>query len=447
MTNAEDVSLDVMEHVSRRRAWYVVGLLTCLYALSYLDRYTPALLGEPIHATLGTTDAQLGLLIGPAFAILYALIGVPIAWWLDTHNRRNAIALGALLWSAATIVSGFAGSFAVLLALRAAVAMGEAVLTPGMISMIGDTFPPDGRAKPTTIYTSVSGFMGTGAFVFGAAVLGVAGRLQPSTGIVPWRLTFAAIGLPGVILTLVLLTTVREPARRSVGPMAAERPDATLLDYLAQHRGIFSSFYFYIGMLTTAVMATAVWMPTILIREHGRAVTAAGYLFGTCATAGAIAGMIAWGVLARRAERLRTGAAGLWRLLLAGVLVALPCGVIAPLMGDLRLLLPIAGGTALGFASGSPLPALMIQTVGPSAFRARLVALSLLFSSVIGGTIGPLSVPLIVRASGDRHWALSDALSLVCGVTLAAAAIALLLARASFAAFREPAAIDRVPLT
>ena len=76
------------------RAWYLVVLLTIAYVFSFVDKYLPALLIEPIKQDLGASDTQMGLLLGPAFAILYATLGLPLGWLADRVRRNTLVAAG-----------------------------------------------------------------------------------------------------------------------------------------------------------------------------------------------------------------------------------------------------------------------------------------------------------------------------------------------------------------
>mgnify|MGYP001221229447 FL=1 len=91
--------------------WLTVGLLTIAYVFSFVDRYVLGLLIEPIKADLGLTDTQIGLLLGPAFAIFYATMGLPLGWLADKKNRVRIVAIGIAVWSIATAASGLARNF------------------------------------------------------------------------------------------------------------------------------------------------------------------------------------------------------------------------------------------------------------------------------------------------------------------------------------------------
>src|SRR5688572_11228778 len=89
------------------KRWLTVGLLAGLAGISFLDKLILAVVAQPLSQSLHLSDLQLGLLIGPAFAILYALVGLPVAYLVDTRNRRPIVFFGAFVWSTATFCSGF----------------------------------------------------------------------------------------------------------------------------------------------------------------------------------------------------------------------------------------------------------------------------------------------------------------------------------------------------
>lgn len=151
---------------SRIRAWYLVILLTIAYVFSFVDKYLPALLLEPIKADLGVSDTQMGLLLGPAFAVLYATLGLPLGWLADRVRRNSLVAAGVALWSLATASSGLAANFTHLLLARVGVGVGDAALAPGALSLISDSFPPDRRGRPVALYITAQSF-GAGLAMLG----------------------------------------------------------------------------------------------------------------------------------------------------------------------------------------------------------------------------------------------------------------------------------------
>ena len=121
--------------------WYVVGALTALYTLSYVDRTILGLLIGPIKRDLHVNDTQVGLLTGVAFSVFYTLVGLPIGRLVDTKNRRNLIAAGLLVWCCFTSVGAATRSYATLFLARIGVGVGESSLSPAAYSVIADYFP------------------------------------------------------------------------------------------------------------------------------------------------------------------------------------------------------------------------------------------------------------------------------------------------------------------
>ena len=126
---------------SQLRAWWTLGLLTAAYVLSFVDRLIVTVVVEPLKADLLLSDVQISLLQGAAFAIFYAIMGVPLGRLADIANRRWLIAAGILLWSMATTLCGLSTTFGAIFMARILVGIGEAVLSPAAYSMFADAFP------------------------------------------------------------------------------------------------------------------------------------------------------------------------------------------------------------------------------------------------------------------------------------------------------------------
>ena len=118
-----------------RYAWYTVVLLTIAYIFSFVDRYILGLLVQPIKEELELTDTEIGLLLGPAFALFYTTMGLPLGWLADRARRTWIVSAGIAIWSAATVACGLARSFGQLFLARVSVGVGEATLSPCALSM------------------------------------------------------------------------------------------------------------------------------------------------------------------------------------------------------------------------------------------------------------------------------------------------------------------------
>ncbi|MDF1681672.1 MFS transporter [Ponticaulis sp.] len=196
-TTAEPVTNKV-----KGRAW-VLAVLTMVYTFNHLDRQVIITVLEPIKAAMQLSDQQLGLLTGLSFALVYATLGIPVAYLADRSNRRNIIALALLVWSGATAVCGVTQNFWQLFLARMGVGIGEAGGTPPATSMISDLYAPRERAMALGIYTTGIGFGIMLGYIVGALVYANFG----------WRAAFFAAGVPGILLAIILRFTVKEPQR------------------------------------------------------------------------------------------------------------------------------------------------------------------------------------------------------------------------------------------
>ena len=117
-----------IEARSVRYGWYVAGLLTLAQVISYLDRFLPSLLVQPIKHDLGLNDFQIGLLLGPAFTLFYIILGIPVGWLADRVSRRALLAVGIAIWCTMTAAAAGARGFVSLLVTRLGVGVGEATV-------------------------------------------------------------------------------------------------------------------------------------------------------------------------------------------------------------------------------------------------------------------------------------------------------------------------------
>lgn len=181
----------------------VLILLVTAYTLNFVDRTIIATLGQPIKDTLKVTDAQLGLLGGLYFALLYTFLGIPIARLAERVSRVNIITTAIVIWSGFTALCGTAGSFALLGLYRFGVGIGEAGLSPPAHSLISDYFEPKKRASALSAYSF--------GIPLGTMIGAVAGGLIAKT--FGWHMAFMVVGLPGLAVAIALKVLVKEPPR------------------------------------------------------------------------------------------------------------------------------------------------------------------------------------------------------------------------------------------
>lgn len=196
-------------------SWYALGVLFLVYLVNFIDRQILSILANDIKADLDLTDADLGFLYGTAFAIFYALFGIPLGRLADTWSRTRLLSLGLLLWSGMTTLSGFARDGVSLAVARVGVGVGEASANPCAYSLLSDWFPPRRRAFALSVYSSGL-FLGSGlSLLMGGMIVewwNAAYPVAPPLGLAGWQAAFIAVGLPGLVLAGWVLS-LREPPR------------------------------------------------------------------------------------------------------------------------------------------------------------------------------------------------------------------------------------------
>jgi MFS family permease len=218
-------------------AWYVLGVLFLVYILNFVDRQVISILAEDIKRDLGLRDEELGFLYGTAFGVFYALFGIPIGRLADNWHRVRLMAVGLALWSTMTALSGLSRSGGQLAAARVGVGVGEATASPSAYSLISDYFPRRLRATALAIY-SAGLYVGGGVSLFiGGLIVQNWNRAYPDGGpwgLAGWQAAFLAVGVPGLLLAL-WVVTLREPVRGAVeGLPAPERHPAPFRAFAAE---------------------------------------------------------------------------------------------------------------------------------------------------------------------------------------------------------------------
>jgi MFS family permease len=387
---------------SSRYAWYMVILLTVAYVFSFVDRYILGLLIEPIKADLQISDTQIGLLLGPAFAIFYVTMGLPLGWLADRKRRTWIVGVGVALWSAATAASGLAKNFVHLFVARMSVGVGEATLSPCTMSMISDSFPKDRRARPIAFYTMA---LSLGA---GIASLVSAGVLQwaktvpnielPLLGVVaPWQFTFIIVGLPGLVLAL-LMFTLREPKRQSnvVDPErvgSGNNNIADMLRHVGRHWKVFLPFVAVFCYMTVLAYSQG-WGAPMFQRTWGWEASKYATVNAVVLLAVGPFTVNFAGWLSDRWTRQGIKDAPL-RIALIGVVVMIISGVIAPLLPSPWLAMGMYGVNTVGIAMTSAVGVTALLNISPAAMRAQLVAFYYMCISLAGLMLGPTTIALM----------------------------------------------------
>ena len=275
-----------------RDRWYVLAVLTVVYALNIADRFSISTLIEPIRQELRLSDSGIAFLTGVALALFYVTVGIPIAALADRKSRRNILAISLAIWSGMTALCGLAQNYWQLLLARFGVGIGEAGGTPPSTSMLADKFPPARRPMANTIYA-----LGT---CLGAALGSlVAGAVAERAG---WRAAFLVLGIPGLLVALLVWLTVREPRRGQLDAHAPSQPRtfAATLRFIARQR---SAVHLLVGGSVATFWSWGLmwWTPAFLQRSHHMTVGEAGQLLGWMhLIAGTLGTLLAAGLMGLR---------------------------------------------------------------------------------------------------------------------------------------------------
>ncbi len=269
--------------------WYVLAVLTLVYALNIADRFSVSTLIEPIRLELQLSDGGAGLLTGFALGMFYVTVGIPVAVLADRANRRNIIAVSVALWSAMTALCGLSASYGQLLLARFGVGIGEAGGTPPSTSILADRFAPQRRPMALTIFA-------LGACLGAWLGSSIAGEAAQRFG---WRSAFLVLGIPGLLVAALVRWTIAEPQRGRLDGAGGEEgapstPAATVapiarggtfqyalltVQYAIRHR---SALHLLVGGSVATLWSWGLmwWTPAFLMRSHHLSVGEAGALLG-----------------------------------------------------------------------------------------------------------------------------------------------------------------------
>lgn len=281
---SEGVSSSAAPWPSPVRAWYVVGVLAFAYAFAILDRIAIGILVIPIQTDLGLTDTQMGLLQGAAFGVSYSLFAIPLGYLVDRYSRRTLLAAGVFMWSLATLMCAYARDFTSFFIARVFVGIGEASVSPGAASLIADYFPPERRGRAFSVFM-LGSTLGIGmAYLLGAVALHLSGFVSGLgwtmlDGMKGWEIVFVLIGVPGMLLTVVLLATVREPVRRERAAVATAST-ISMKQILVKNRLAYFAVISGAALIMITVNAQLAWLPTYFIRRYGWTASEVSIAFG-----------------------------------------------------------------------------------------------------------------------------------------------------------------------
>ncbi|MBS0613726.1 MAG: MFS transporter [Proteobacteria bacterium] len=391
-----------MRGVVERRAWWLVGVLTFTYAVSFLDRTILVLLLQPIKEHFALSDTMLGLLHGFGFVLFYLLLGLPIGRWVDRYERRFIAALGALTWTIMTAICGLAPNFTVLLLARLGVGAGEATVGPASLSMIGDALPSDQQPRALSVYAMGISIGSAMALIAGGWLYNVLQQHGGMPGLPlirklePWQVVFLVACLPGFMAAASLML-IAEPPRRlsgeasdSSGRALAPVRIADVLKYVRAQGAAYAGIIGGSSALVLVGYGIGTWIPTFLIRTYGLSMAQVGITYGFISILSGLSGAATAGqvasVMGRRNHRDAS---------LIAVLVALSGMMLCSVFTLARDATTAFGGlAAFMFFNGMPFGvcAAALNQITPGRLRGQMSAVFHISINVVGVGIGPLLV-------------------------------------------------------
>ncbi len=387
---------------------YILVVLGLMNTLNYLDRQVINIVVELIKVDLKLKDWQVGVLTGLAFAVFYTVCAVPIARLAERIHRPTILAASLATWSLFTIVCAGAQNFVQLALARLGVGFGEAGGTPAAHALLTDATPPAKRALAMAIFSAGIPFGGLLGLMIGGIVADRYG----------WRTAFLVAGAPGILISLIILFTVREPRggslREDIARFRAPRPDsphlgAALKELLAKRSFLLIGLGGASGGLVNYVQAA--FTSAFFLRAHNDFLTVAGARLGAAfhtklgavgflglslgllVGVGGVLGTLAGGWVTDRGARRSPGA----YMVVAGgsKLVAAPLGILLLLSSSTPIAFAFVGLVAfvrgMSFAPGFG----SVQGLVRPALRPTASAGLFFIINLLGLGLGPLSVGIL----------------------------------------------------
>jgi MFS family permease len=352
--------------------------------------------GPDLVPELGISDTQFGLLTGFGFALLYTIVGIPLARVADTANRVWIMTICIALWSLMTALCGLAtevtigsitiGAFWVLLMCRVGVGVGEAGCTPPANSLIADYFTPRERSQALGVYA-----MGV---TLGSMFANLIGGWV--TDAFDWRTAFFVVGLPGLLIAVIFKMTVKEPPRGYTDPVGTEPKERVELREAIRELTTKPAFWLMTAGATIAAFCgygISSFQSIFLVRAHGITTGEAAIWINTPVALVAAGGTFAAGWLATKLYKKYPGAIA-W-VPAIGLALSVPFYLIAFTTENL-----LYAGICLGIGGFAKYGYLAAQyTIGQGVVsmrvRATATAVLLFVVNLIGYGLGPLFIGAI----------------------------------------------------
>ena len=312
---------------SRYYKWEVIFLLWIAYFLNQGDRQVFNTVLPQIQAFLGVSDGVMGV-ISTCFNLCFAITAPFAGYFADRMSRSRLIIFSIALFSSATMLTGFAGTVAMMILLRSvATGMGEAMFGPTYPALIAEYHDSTTRARAMSIHQT--------AYYVGVVTSGfLAGLIADRLG---WQYSFVIFGAAGVVFTVVLILRLRD--RNPVRTVQPSEKKASLVEAMGAIFKVPTAVCMIFGFTSLIFVLTGylTWMPKYLKETFELSSASAGFNSMFWTHVAAFIGVLVAGTLSDRVAAAKGG--GRNRLLLqsVGLLLASPCIVLMGLSESLAV--------------------------------------------------------------------------------------------------------------
>ncbi len=379
----------------------VLAMMLGIAVLCYADRYLLAGLAQPIKREFGLSDTVLGVLLGPAFALLYTVLGVPAARLADRTSRIAVAAGGCLLWSLFTALTAVANDAWLLGLARVGVGIGEAAYQAPVMALIAAYFPAQQRGRALALMACAI-YIGQMTGMAGGPALAAASS---------WRTPFAALGGVGLAMALAAWLIIKEPPREALPAAQLEHEPLTALARRLLRARSWILLTMGLALGSFSGVSFGLWGPTLFERAYGLTNQAAGAAFGLPFGIAGLLGTLGYGFVSDRIGR--RGSAAPLRLAGAALAIATLCIFTITWVPSLQvaqlLAIPsglLGGGWSVGVYVG-------FQHILPERVRASGTAIALLAVGLIANLGGPWVAGLLSDIFGGGLAGLRASLTVV----------------------------------
>lgn len=388
-------------------------MLLLVSIFNFADRYLITGLVGPIKEAFNVDDGMMGLLMGPAFIVLYVVLGVPFARLADRSSRALIIAAGCVLWSGATVATGLSTDATGLILSRIAVGVGEAAFAAPAYSLLADYFKPERRGLAFAI---------VGLATYFGQIIGQAGGPAIAAHH-DWRMAFYLLGAIGIVLGFAMALIVREPTRIDTDGKKTEQPMpmGALVGLLARNPS-FVLMMFAFAFAALSGVAFGYWGPELFARSYGLDPVTAKTGFALNFGLAGLAGILLFGAVSDRMAKRGM----VWPVRLSAFAIGVAtCAILASTWSQSFAMAKLfaipagllGGGWSVGFLS-------TLQYILPSRFRATATAFFMGVTTLLAYFVGPWSTGLISEAFGNNGDSLRWALTIVMPIGFPAAILA-----------------------